>query len=204
MPSVKFVRKKRIYILWHKLQYPLCWIEFLEGGSFSIGLISNKVNFTENGAAIQRGISFKEHVQTIQRGNLKIRDAQTPHYTFHPPRIDQDFGLVHMVDVNGKVDEWDLDWFPVNNTRHILTLNAGPFEVLGPVPKPKKNYSIISATDDCYSLRMDLFIAEVGANVELDKSAIDNVIGGCKYYNLICSFYKDSNTALCWYVANEM
>lgn len=202
--SEKFVRKKRIYIRWHKILYPLCWIEFLKDGSFSIGLISNKINFTEYGSAVQRGLSFKEHVQTIQSGNLKIQDAQTPHYTFHPPRINQDIGLVHMVDMKGKVDEWNFDWFPVNKTRHILTLNTGPFEVLGSIQKPKKNYSIIGATDDCFSLRMDMFIAQIGANIELDKAAIDNVIGGCKYYNLICSFYKDNETVLCWYVANEM
>ncbi len=51
---------------------------------------------------------------------------------------------------------------------------------------------------------MDMFIVPVGANVELDRSAIDNVIGGCKNYNLICSFYEDSNTLLCWYVANDI
>jgi len=203
-PSVKFVRKKRIYILWRKYLYPLCWIEFLTDGSFSIGLISNKINFTEYGSAIQRGLSFKEHVQIIQCGNLKIQEAQAPHYTFHPPSISQNVGLVHMVDVNGKIDEWNLDWFPVIETRHILTLNTGLFETLGFVPKPKKNYSIINAPNNCFSLRMDMFIAEVGANVELDRSAIDNVIGGCKHYNLICSFYKDSIERLCWYVANEM
>ena len=204
IPSVKFVRKKRIYILRQKFLYPLCWIEFLEDGSFSIGLISNKINFAEYGLAIQLGLSFEDHVQTIQRGNLKIQDTQTPHYTFHPPRISQDIGLVHMVDPNGKVDEWNIDWFPVIKTQHLLTLKTGYLEALGTAIKPKKNYSVINAPNGCIGLRMDMFIVPVGANVELDRSAIDNVIGGCKNYNLICSFYEDSNTLLCWYVANDI
>ncbi len=202
--SVKFVRKKRIYILRQKLLHPLCWIEFLEDGSFSIGLISNKINFTEYGSAIQRGLSFEDHVQIIKWGRLKIQETKTPHYTFHPPRISQDIGLVHMVDPNGKVDEWEIDWFPVVKTQHLLTLNTGHLETLGAVTKTKKNSSIINAPNGCIGLRMDMFITPVGANVELDRSAIDNVIGGCKNYNLICSFYVDSNTHLCWYVANDM
>ena len=202
--SVKFVRKKRIYLLTQKLLYPLCWIEFLEDGSFSIGLISNKINFTEYGSAIQYSLSFKDHFQTIQRGSVKIQDTQTPHYTFHPPKISQNSGLVHMVDSNGQVDEWNIDWFPVIKPQHLLTLNTGQFEALGTVNKPKQNYSIINVPNGCIGLRMDMFIAPIGANIELDRTAIDNVIGGGKNYSLICSFYEDSGARLCWYVANDM
>lgn len=203
-PTIKFVKKKRIYFRSGKSLYPFCWIEFLKDGSFSLGLISKEIKFTEYGSAIQRRIYFNDHVQTLRRGEISVQETKAPHYTFHTPRISQEAGLVHMIDPNGKVDEWELDWFPVRKTQHILTINSGQIKVLGTVMNPKKNYSIVTVPQGWRSLRMDMFISPVRANVELDTSAIDNVIGGRKHYNLICSFYKDSNNSLCLYVVSDL
>jgi len=203
-PSIKFVRKKRIYLRSGKQLFPFCWIEFLEDGSFSLGIISKEIKFTQYGSAIQRQVSFKNHVQTLRRREIGVQETKAPHYTFHTPRISQKAGLVHMIDPNGKVDEWELDWFPVRKIQHLLTINSGQIKTLGIAINPKKNYSIVTVPKGWRSLRMDMFISPVRSKVELDPSAIDNVIGGCKHYNLICSFYKDSNDSLCIYVANEM
>jgi hypothetical protein len=202
--SIKFVRKKRIYLRSGKQLYPFYWIEFLDDGSFSLGIISKEIKFTEYGSAIQRQISFKNHVQTLRRGEISVQETKAPHYTFHPPRISQEAGLVHMIDPNGKVDEWELDWFPVRKTQHLLTINSGQIQALGTVINPKRNYSIVTVPQGWRSLRMDMFISPVISNVELDPSAFDNVIGGCRHYNLICSFYKDANDTLCIYMASEM
>ena len=112
--------------------------------------------------------------------------------------------MVHMIDPNGKVDEWVLDWFPVKETQHLLTINSGQIKALGTVMNPKKNYSLITVPQGCRSIKMHMFISPARVSLRLNPSAIDNVIGGCKLYNLICSFYKDSNDAFCFYVANEM
>jgi hypothetical protein len=53
-------------------------------------------------------------------------------------------------------------------------------------------------------MRMDVFICPVGARVELDPLAKDNVIGGCKHYNLICSFYSDNSPQFAIYLATEI
>ena len=141
--SIKFVRKKRIYFKYGRALIPFCWIEFLEDGAFSTGLISKKIRFTEYGYAIQRKSGFEDHVQILNRGGISIEEARAPHYTFHPPKIEQSAGVVHFVDFNGKVDEWELDWFPVRETQHILTLYSGRIAQLGSVKNPKRNHSII-------------------------------------------------------------
>ena len=202
--SIKFVRKKRIYLKRGVETYSFLWIEFLDDGSFSIGLMSKQVKLTEYGSAIQRGLQFEQHAQVVRRGNVSINESETPHYTFHPPKITQKRGIVHMIDPNGKIDEWEFDWFPVRKVDHILTMHSGRLDLLGTVVRPKKNFSIIAVPPGAEGLRMDMFICPVGAHIALDSLAIDNVIGGCKHYNLVCSFYTDSSTQFSIYVATEM
>ena len=142
--SAKFVRKKRIYLKRGVQAHPFLWIEFLDDGSFSLGFMSKQVKFTEYGSAIQRGLQFEKHAQVVRRGNVSINESEAPpHYTFHPPRITQKSGVVHMVDPTGKIDEWEFDWFPVRKVDHILTVHSGRLDLLGTVVRPRKNFSII-------------------------------------------------------------
>jgi len=203
--NTKFVRKMRIYLKQLQALIPFCWIEFLEDGSFSVGIMSNNVKFIEYGSAIQNNLKFKNHLKTITRGDIKVEKAKAPHYSFHPPKIHQSSGVVHLIDSNKKrVDEWKLDWFPVKGTNHILTLYSGRFACLGTVSKTKLNHSIIPLSSNIESIRMDMFLTPIGSNVAFDPSAINTVYGGCRYYNIICSFYEDQEDALCFYIANEM
>lgn len=85
-----------------------------------------------------------------------------------------------------------------------MTAHSGRLELLGTVAGPRKNHSIVAASPAAQGMRMDMFICPVGARVELDPLATDNIIGGCKHYNLVCSFYPDDTTPFSIYVANEM
>ena len=201
--STKFVRKKRIYLKRGTQIYPFIWIEFLDDASFSVGLISKQVKLTEYGSAIQRELQFQEHAEVLRRGKVDISEAETPHYTFHPPRISQKNGIVHMVNQSGKIDEWEFNWFPVITVDHILTVHSGNLELLGTVAGPRRNHSLVAVPHRSHGMRMDMFICPVGAHVELDPLAKDNVIGGCKHYNLICSFYSDDTPQFAIYVAAE-
>lgn len=204
MHSVKFVRKKRIYLKKGAHIYPFVWIEFLEDASFSLGFMSKQIKLTEYGSAIQRRLEFKEHTEVIRRGTVRVNETEMPHFTFHPPRILQTSGIVHMVDQCGSVDEWEFDWFPVTKVDHLATVYSGYIETLGTVASPKKNYSSVLVPHGSFGMRMDLFICPVGAHVELDPLAKDNVIGGCRHYNLICGFYSDNSPQFSIYVTNEV
>lgn len=204
MHSVKFVRKKRIYLKKGTHIYPFIWIEFLEDASFSLGFMSKQLRLTEYGSAIQRKLQFQEHTEVIKRGTVPISKTEMPHYTFHPPRISQRSGIVHMVDQCGNVDEWEFNWFPVTMVDHIATVYSGSLAALGTIKSPKKNYSLVEVPHTSLGMRMDVFICPVGSHVELDSLAKDNVIGGCKHYNLICSFYSDNSPQFAIYVATEM
>lgn len=202
--SAKFVRKKRIYLKGGANIHPFLWIEFLDDGSFSLGFMSKQVKLTEYGSAIQRRSKFTQHAQVVRRGNVTIDETEAPHYTFHPPRVSQRSGMVHMVDATGKIDEWEFDWFPVRKADHILTVYSGQLGLLGTVARPRKNFSIIAVPPGAQGLRMNMFICPVGTHIGLDSLAIDNIIGGCKHYNLVCNFYTDSSAQFSIYVATEM
>lgn len=202
--SVKQVRKKRIYLKSRLQIHPFVWLEFLEDASFSLGVLSQRLKLTEYGSAIQRGFQFKEHAGILRRGDTHISEAKSPHYSFHPPRILQTAGVVHMVDQRKKIDEWELNWFPVRTVDHILTIYSGDIEHLGTVRRPKKNYSLVVVPGTSLGMRMDLFICPARVRVELDPLAKDNIIGGCKHYNLICSFYSDDTPQFAMYVTTEM
>lgn len=204
MPSVKFVRKKRVYLKKRSCIYPFFWIEFLKDASFSIGFMSKQIKLTEYGSAIQRSLHFQGHTEVLKRGTIPINETKMPHFTFHPPRVSQTRGIVHMVDQCGKVDEYEFNWFPVTMTDHIATVYSGDIALLGTVKSPKKNYSLVAVPHSSLGMRMDMFICPVGAHVEMDALAKDNVIGGCKHYNLICSFYPDNSPQFAIYVATEM
>jgi hypothetical protein len=204
VPTVKFVRKKRVYLKKGSHIYPFIWIEFLEDASFSMGLMSKQIKLTEYGSAIQRGLQFREHTEVLTRGTIPINETKMPHFTFHPPRFSQTSGIVHMVDKCGKVDEYEFNWFPVTMVDHIATVYSGDISLLGNVKSPKRNYSLVAVPRSSQGMRMDVFICPVGAHVELDPLSEDNVIGGCKHYNLICSFYSDNSPKFAIYVATEM
>lgn len=203
MRSAKFVRKKRIYLKEGSDTHPFLWIEFLDDGSFSLGFMSKEVKLSEYGSAIQQGAKFTQHAQIVRRGNVTIDETEAPHFTFHPPKISQRSGMVHMVDATGKIDEWEFDWFPVRKVDHFLTVYSGQLSLLGTVARPRKNFSIIAIPPGAQGIRMDMFICPAGPQIGLDSLAIDNVFGGCKHYNLVCNFYRDSSAQFSIYVATE-
>jgi len=92
----KSIRRIRIYFAWRGDYYSFCWIEFLQDGSLSLGFLSRVFKFTEYGSAIARSGYFREHTEILTSGNVDIKDADSPHVTFHPPNIGQNKGIVHM------------------------------------------------------------------------------------------------------------
>ncbi|GAI29754.1 unnamed protein product, partial [marine sediment metagenome] len=119
---------------YHKHVFVL-WIEFLQDSSFSLGFLSRVFKFTEYGSAIARSGYFTEHVKILTSGNVDIKDADSPHVTFHPPKIRQDRGVVHMVAKNGLVDEFELDWFPVKKDQTLLYAFTGDIAALDKAAK---------------------------------------------------------------------
>ena len=201
--SQKFVKKKRVYVKMGGRLFPFFWIEFLEDRSFSLGVSSSAFNFTEYGSAVQRKGEFHDHVSILTSGNVSIKEAQSPHITFHPPRIGQKEGLVHMKAANGRVDDWSMDWFPARNPQLVVSLVSGDIEQLGSTGRPKKNYSVVTVPPGVRRIRMDMYICPNPPNIVLDPQAFDNVIGGCPAYVLCCSFYHASRQRGALYIATD-
>lgn len=201
--SQKFVRKKRVFLKMAGSLFPFFWIEFLEDRSFSFGMSSKAVNFTEYGSAVQRKGTFVDHHAILTSGNISIKEAQSPHVTFHPPKIGQEQGVVHMTAANGRVDEWDMDWFPVRNPQHVLSSFSDDIEQLGSTGRPKKNYSVVTVPPGVRSVRMDMYVCPKPGNITLDPKAFDNVIGGCPEYVLCCSFYQAPPQGAGIYIATD-
>jgi hypothetical protein len=89
-------------------------LSLLKDGSFSFGFSSKGQPITEYGSAVFSSGEFKEHSDIITSGKVAVSEVKDPHYTFHPPRLNQRFGLVQMRGANGIADRWELDWFPGN------------------------------------------------------------------------------------------
>ena len=200
--SRKFVKKKRIYLKMEGRLFPWFWIEFLEDKSFSLGMSSSATTFTEYGSAIWRKQTFEEHIPILTSGNVPIKEAHSLHVTFHPPRITQKQGVVHMTAANGRVDEWNMDWFPVGNPKLIVTLLSGDIEQLGSAGRTKRNYSVVTVAPGIRRVRMDMYICPNPPNITLDPKAFDNVLGWSPAYVLCCSFYQDSRQQAALYVAS--
>ena len=195
-------RKMRIYLFWRKCYHSFCWVQLLIDGSFSFGFQSKTLRFTEWGTAIARSGYFTEHAQTLAGGSVNIKNVNFPHVTFHSPTIQQKRGVVHFVGSNGKVDEWELDWFPVMRTQALLYAYTSDIAILEKTTKLKGRNEIAVIPPNIQCLRMELFIHPRSATlVQIhDPSAIANIHGFCPNYIVSCLFYENNLVAPALYM----
>jgi hypothetical protein len=148
---------------------------------------------------------FTEHAQTLTRGSVNIKDVNAPHVTFHSPTIQQKRGIVHFVGSNGKVDEWELDWFPVKRAQALLYTYTGDIAMLEKTPKPKGRYEIAVIPPNVQCLRMELIIHPRSASLAQvhDQNAIANISGYCPNYIVSCWFYENPLAEPCLYMATD-
>jgi hypothetical protein len=205
----KRIRRIRIYFAWRGGYYSFCWIEFLQDGSFSLGFLSRVFKFTEYGSAIARSGHFTEHVKVLTSGNVDIKDADSPHVTFHPPKIGQNRGVIHMVAKNGLVDEFELDWFPVKKAQALLYAFTGDIATLDRVAKTMSQYQIVSVPSNLRCLRMELTVYPRSpkypkpATIIHIPNAVGNIHGGCPDYIVSCHFYENDLVEPALYLASD-
>jgi hypothetical protein len=209
MMHPKKIRKIRICIFHRGNYYSFCWIEFLENGSFSLGFLSQSLRFTEYGSAILRNGHFSEHTRVVTSGNVDIKQAISPHVTYHTPKLWQNKGIVHMKASNGVVDEFELDWFPVKKTEMLLCAYTGEIEKLDKDKKKKSRYRIIDVPPDVQCLRMEMVVYPrlpkypKPAKVRHVPGIIGNIHGECPDYVLSCYFYNNEVVVPQLYYASE-
>ena len=204
----EWIGKIRIYLYLRESFYSFCWINMLKDGSLSFGFMSKTLRFTEYGSCVVRSGAFTDHTQTLTRGNMDIKNANTPHVTFHPPRIDKKSGIAHMVDDKGKVDEWELDWFPVKKPQSLLYAYTGNITALDKTFQPKGRYLIATLPPNSQCLRMELILYP-NPDPQFPKvvhypSAVANIHGGCPNYIVSCYFYDNNLVKPALYVASDL
>ena len=198
-------RKIRIYLSWRGSYYSFCWAQFLKDGSFSFGFQSKTLRFTEWGTAVVHSGFFTEHTQTLTSGNVDIKEVTAPHVTFHPPTVQQKSGIVHYVGTNGKVDEWELDWFPLRKAQALLYAYTGSIAMLERIVKLTERHEIVEVPSNVRCVRMELVIHPLSSNARQieDTSAITNILGFCPNYIVSCWFYENPLAEPCLYVATD-
>jgi hypothetical protein len=190
MSKKEWIGKLRIYLLRGDVYYSFCWISMEKNGSLLFGFSSKNMRFTEYGSCVVRSGFFTNHSQTKTKGNLSIKKADKPHITFHPPTIVQKVGITHMVDGKGKVDEWNLDWFPVKRPQALLFAYSGDISKLDEVTKLKGNRQVIRVTKNVNCLRMELILHPIPkSNVIIGRpDTLTNILGFCPNYIVCCEF----------------
>lgn len=191
----EWIGQVRIYLLLKKSYYSFCWINLQEDGSLSFGLLSKTLKFTEWGSAVVRSGAFTNHVQTLTKGTADIRYAESPHVTFHPPPIGQNYGVAHMLDAKNRiVDEWELDWFPVRTPQLVLCAYSGNISVLPTESNLKGRYEIAKLPSQVQCLRMELIVvpkSERSTVLLHSQNAVANIHGVCPKYVVSCHFYNN-------------
>ena len=197
--------KLRVYLKFNNKYYPFCWTELLQDGSFSFGMSSRKLHFEEYGSAVYHSDSFINHIQTLPRGDIHIKQAKAPHVTFHSPRITQHSGIVHFVAENGRVDEWNLDWFPVRKKQMLLCVTIKNFFEIGNTSTLKKPYRIVIIPNNFKSFRMNLEIYKRNTSINKlhNNSAFGNIHGWCPQYVISLKFYKYNSQSTSIYMASD-
>ena len=175
----------------------------LRDGSLSFGFMVKTLRFVEYGSAVVRSGAFVEHAQTLTRGNMDIKDTDKPHVTFHPPKISQKSGIVHMVDDKGKVDEWELDWFPVKTPQPLLYVYTGNITMLEKTAEPKGRRQIVMVPSNLQCLRMELILYPRSPQLVHYPKAVANIRGVCPNYIISCYFDKHSLVKPALYVASD-
>lgn len=198
-------RKVYINLRLGQVVYSFCWLSLLKDGSFSFGLSSKTRPFTDYGVAVYSPKGFKVHSGVITSGRVLITDAIHPHYTFHPPRINQMSGLVQLTGSNGMVDRWDVDWYPVNIAQTLVFAYTGDIRQLDRATKRKERTETVQVPLDVSCLRMELIVwpRETKGQYIDDLTAVTNVNGISPNYVLNCRFYKNDLEPLIVYVATD-
>jgi len=198
-------RKIDIYLLWRNSYYSFCWVQLIKDGSFAFGFRSKTLHFTEWGSAVVRSGYFVGHTQTLTSGNVSIKNVLAPHVTFHSPTLQQKRGIVHFVGSNGKVDEWELDWFPVKKAQGLLYAYTGDISMLEKVTKLAGRHEIAVIPPDVRYIRMDLIVHLLSATAKQleDRKAIINILGVCPNYIVSCWFYENPLSEPCLFMATD-
>jgi len=199
-------RKINIYLKLGSNLYSFCWMTLLTNGSLSFGFTSKTPKMIEYGISVVRSGVFSEHAKILTRGTVDIKDAETLHVTFHPPRIEQKSGVAHVIASNGKVDEWELDWFPVKKPQILLVVYTGDITMLDIVIKPKEQYEIVNVPINLRCLRMVLvlYLRQPTSKIRLDDpNAKAHIMAICPNYFVSCNFYENPVVELGFYVATD-
>ena len=207
MSKKEWIGKVRIYLRYRNVYYQFCWISMERDASLLFGFTSKTIKFIEYGSSTVRSGYFTDHTQVITRGKMRIREANTPHITFHPPKIYQKSGIAHMVDEGGKVDEWELDWFPVKKAQSLLFAYTGGIDALDTVLKPKGRHQVVDVPHNSQYLRMEMTLYP-NLNPQAPKivhrsNAVANIHGLCVNYIVGCHFYPNAPTDPAVYVATD-
>jgi len=202
----EWIGKVRMYLHFRATYYSFCWISMEKDGSLLFGFSSKTLRFIEYGSSVVRSDIFTEHTQTLTRGNMDIKDAKTPHVTFHPPRIEQKSGIAHMVSDKGKVDEWELDWFPVKKAQLLLCAYTGDIAMLPKEIEPKGRHEVARLPSNVQCLRMELVLhpkSEKSLKVLHSLGAVANIHGVCPKYVVSCHFYNNNLVEPALYMASD-
>ena len=205
MSSSERIRKIRIYLRLRRNLHSFCWINLLKNGSLSFGFTSKTQKLVEYGTSVVRSGFFGEHARILTRGTVDIKDAKTPHVTFHPPRIEQKSGVAHVIASNGRVDEWELDWFPVKKPQLLLAAYTGDIAMLD-IAKPQGQYEVVDVPPNLHCLRMEMVLYPLPTKSAIrvdDPNAVANIIGRCPNYIVSCPFYENPLGLLGFYVATD-
>ena len=195
MSKKEWIGKVRIYLGYRNSLYKFCWISMEKDNSLFFGFSSRVFKLIEYGSSVVRSGYFTDESPILTRGNIQIKDTNTPHISFHPPRLYQKSGIVHLVDENGQVDEWELDWFPVHKPKSLLFAYTGSLIALDRETKLKGHYQIVDIQPKLQCLRMELMLfpnlSPQAPKVLHRPAAIGNVHGLCVNYIVSCYFYPN-------------
>lgn len=205
MSKKNWIGELRIYLLHRNTYRSFCWISMWKDASLFFALTSKTMRFTEYGSSIVRSGYFVDHLQTLTRGNLDIKETHKPHISFHPPSIGQKSGIAHMVDVKGKVDEWELDWFPVRRPQSLLFAYTGDIAKLDKVTTLKGRSEVVNVPDKIHCLRMELILRPIPKSPKrIDQpNALTNIIGFAPHYIVCCHFDPINIVDAAVYIATD-
>ena len=107
----------------------------------------------------------------------------------------------------GKVDEWELDWFPVKTPRSLLYTYTGDITMLEKTAQPKGRCQIVMVPSNLQCLRMELILYPnldpQSPKVVHYPNAVANIHGICPNYIVSCYFDKHSLVEPALYIATD-